>query len=50
MANTNNSDQAAPLMPQKRHSISAFFPCFNEQAAVEPLTRKTVAVLQTTDG
>ncbi len=30
----------------KRHSISAFFPCFNEQATVEPLTRKTVAVLQ----
>ncbi|MGH2272465.1 glycosyltransferase family 2 protein [Anaerohalosphaeraceae bacterium U12dextr] len=32
---------------EKRHSISAFFPCFNEQATVEPLTRKTIAVLQT---
>ena len=29
----------------RRHSISAFFPCYKEQAAVEPLTRKTIAVL-----
>lgn len=28
-----------------RHSISAFFPCYNEQATVEALTRKTAAVL-----
>jgi glycosyltransferase involved in cell wall biosynthesis len=33
-------------MPQKRYSISVFFPCFNEQAAVESLTRKTLSVLQ----
>jgi glycosyltransferase involved in cell wall biosynthesis len=31
---------------KRRYSISAFFPCYNEQAAVEPLTRKMVAVLQ----
>jgi glycosyltransferase involved in cell wall biosynthesis len=31
---------------RKPHSISVFFPCFNEQAAVESLTRKTVSVLQ----
>lgn len=30
---------------KKPYSISVFFPCFNEQAAVETLTRKTLAVL-----
>ncbi len=36
----------APSEPKtQRYSISAFFPCFNEQAALEPLTRKMVAVL-----
>lgn len=30
----------------QRHSISAFFPCFNEEASIEPLTRKMIAVLQ----
>jgi glycosyltransferase involved in cell wall biosynthesis len=30
----------------KRHSISVFFPCFNEQATVEPLTRKSISVLE----
>jgi glycosyltransferase involved in cell wall biosynthesis len=31
---------------KKPYSISAFFPCFNEQATVESLTRKTVSVLE----
>jgi glycosyltransferase involved in cell wall biosynthesis len=44
MANTSDSMQAKPLTPQKRYSISVFFPCFNEQASVETLTRKTVSV------
>jgi glycosyltransferase involved in cell wall biosynthesis len=30
----------------KRHSISMFFPCFNEQATVESLTRKSISVLE----
>jgi glycosyltransferase involved in cell wall biosynthesis len=45
MANTNDSMQAKSLTPQKRYSISVFFPCFNEQASVETLTRKTVSVV-----
>jgi glycosyltransferase involved in cell wall biosynthesis len=34
----------------KPHSISVFFPCFNEQASVEALTRKTLSVLQKLTG
>jgi glycosyltransferase involved in cell wall biosynthesis len=37
---------AALPHPQMRYSISAFFPCLNEQATVEPLTNKTVKVLK----
>lgn len=47
MTHTNDSKQGESAVPQRRHSISAFFPCFNEQASVESLTRKTAAVLQT---
>jgi glycosyltransferase involved in cell wall biosynthesis len=35
---------------KKPYSISVFFPCFNEQAAVETLTRKTLAVLNKLTG
>jgi glycosyltransferase involved in cell wall biosynthesis len=45
MANTNDSMQAKSLTSPKRYSISVFFPCFNEQASVETLTRKTVSVV-----
>lgn len=34
----------------KTHSISVFFPCYNEQSAVELLTRKTVSVVQKLTG
>jgi len=35
---------------KKPYSISVFFPCFNEQATVETLTRKTLAVLNKLTG
>ncbi len=42
----NTPNPAISGSKTKHHSISAFFPCFNEEAAVEPLTHKMVAVLQ----
>jgi glycosyltransferase involved in cell wall biosynthesis len=41
------NDPTQTTQSPTRHSISAFFPCFNEQAAVEPLTRKMLSVLAT---
>jgi glycosyltransferase involved in cell wall biosynthesis len=46
MTHTNDAVQAKSTAPQKRYSISVFFPCFNEQASVEALTRKSVSVVQ----
>ncbi|MBM4104173.1 MAG: glycosyltransferase family 2 protein [Planctomycetes bacterium] len=40
------NDPTQTTRSSKRYSISVFFPCFNEQATVESLTRKSVSVLE----
>jgi glycosyltransferase involved in cell wall biosynthesis len=40
------NDPTQTTTSSTRHSISVFFPCFNEQGTVESLTRKSISVLE----
>jgi len=46
LPNHKTMSQAEPSRPAYPLSLSVFFPCYNEQENVEPLTRKTAAVLK----